>query len=81
MKKPTNKTADAAQAPASSVAPADRLLHFREVNALLGSRCKTGHSARAHAARGQIRAVRLNDRVVRYSEQSVRELIAGRTVP
>lgn len=57
---------------------ADRLICFREVHALLGMKCKTGHTARALAARGQIRAVRINERVVRYSEKSVRELIAGK---
>ena len=61
----------------SPVSPTDRLIHFREVHALIGSACKTGHTARALAARGQIRAVRLNERVVRYSENSVRELVAG----
>jgi len=58
-------------------ASGDRLLHFREVHALLGSKCKTGHMARALAARGQIRAVHLNERVIRYSENSVRSLISG----
>lgn len=56
----------------------DRLLTFREVYALIGSACKTGHTARMLAARGQLRAVRLNERVVRYSEKSVLDLVAGR---
>jgi hypothetical protein len=58
--------------------PADKLIGFREVNDLLGMECKTGHTARAFAARGQIRAVRVNSRVVRYSLSSVLELVAGR---
>lgn len=62
----------------STPAPADRLLTFREVNALLGMTCKTAHTARAFAARGLLRAVRINCRVVRYSEASVRALVAGR---
>jgi predicted DNA-binding transcriptional regulator AlpA len=57
--------------------PADRLLTFREVGALIGSRCKTAHTARNMAAKGLIKAVRLNARVVRYPESSVRALIAG----
>jgi len=56
--------------------PADRLVGFREVNAIVGSACKTSHTARSLASRGLIRAVRLNERVVRYSEQSVFALIA-----
>ena len=62
----------------STTAPADRLLHYSEVHALLGSNCKTGHTARALAARGQIRAVRLGARTTRYSEASVLALIAGK---
>jgi hypothetical protein len=62
----------------TTTAPADKLIGFRQVHALIGSNCKTGHTARAYAAQGKIRAVRLNERVVRYSENSVLELIAGR---
>jgi predicted DNA-binding transcriptional regulator AlpA len=58
--------------------PPDRLLTFREVNALLGSNCKTSATVRSYAASGLIRAVRINVRVVRYSERSVLEMIAGR---
>jgi predicted DNA-binding transcriptional regulator AlpA len=61
----------------TATAQADRLLTFREVHALTGSACKTGHYARALAARGQIKAVRLNERVVRYTESSVRALVGG----
>jgi len=62
----------------SPPAETDRLLDFRAVHALVGSKCKTGHTARALAARGQIRAVRFNERVVRYSEKSVFALVAGK---
>ena len=59
-------------------AKSDRLICFREVHALVGSACKTGHTARSLAARGLIRAVRINERVVRYSEHSVLALVAGK---
>jgi len=58
--------------------PLDRLIDFRQVNSLTGSKCKTSHNARALAERGQIKAVRLNERTIRYSEQSVIDLVAGR---
>jgi hypothetical protein len=57
---------------------ADCLLDFRAVHALTGSKCKTGHTARSLAARGLIRAVRLNERVIRYSRNSVLALVAGK---
>ena len=63
---------------AKPVKPNDRLIDFREVMQLLGLRCRTGHTARALAARGQIRMVRLNERTIRFSETSVHELIANR---
>lgn len=78
MQSPTlhhHTTNDSAKA--ESASPGDRLIHFREVYDLIGSHCKTGHTARALAARGQIRAVRFNERVVRYSENSVFALVAG----
>lgn len=59
----------------------DQLIDFRQVYALIGSACKTGHTARALARRGQIRAVRLSDRALRYSLQSVLALVAGRVEP
>lgn len=62
----------------SPTTEADRLLDFRAVHALIGSKCRTGHTARALAARGQIRSVRLNERVIRYSEKSVLALVAGK---
>ena len=65
---------DAAPTPSS-----DRLIDFRRVYELLGLKCRTGHTARSLAKRGKIRAVYLNDRVIRYSEQSVMNLIAGTT--
>lgn len=49
----------------------DRLVDFRRVNALIGSRCVTGHIARKYAREGLICAVRINSRVLRYSEASV----------
>jgi predicted DNA-binding transcriptional regulator AlpA len=57
--------------------PADRLIGFREVSALVGSACKTSHTARNLARRGLIRAVQINERVVRFSEASVRAFING----
>lgn len=59
----------------------DRLLTFREVNRLIGSACKTSHAARTLAARGQIKVIRINERLMRFSEASVRDLIAGRVDP
>ncbi len=56
-------------------------MHYKQVAALTGSDCKTGHHARELARRGQIRAVRINERVIRYSEQSVLALVAGRVDP
>lgn len=56
-------------------AVADKLIDFRAVNSLLGLRCRTSHTARAMAHRGQIRAVSLNGRVMRYSLASVMELV------
>ena len=53
----------------------ERGLTFREVYELVGLRCKTSHTARDMAKRGQIRAIRLNGRVTRYSLTSVRQLL------
>ncbi len=58
----------------------DRLVDFRRVYELLGLRCRTGHTARALAARGVIRSVRINARVLRYNEASVRAVVAGKEV-
>jgi hypothetical protein len=55
------------------------LIGFREVNALVGSACKTSHTARNLARRGLIRAVQINERVVRFSEASVLAFINGST--
>lgn len=55
----------------------DRALHFRKVYDLIGSTCKTGHTARALAKAGKIREIRINERTIRYSEKSVLELLAG----
>lgn len=51
---------------------------FIEVNRLIGSRCRTGHTARALMRKGLLKGTRLNSRVIRYSENSVLALIAGR---
>jgi hypothetical protein len=59
-------------------AKADRLLSFGEVNRLIGSRCRTGHTARDLMRRGLIKGVHINKRVIRYSENSVRALVSGR---
>ena len=56
----------------------ERLLTFREVGELIGSKCRTAHTVLQLAKRGQIEAVRLNERVIRYRESSVRRLIEGR---
>ena len=56
----------------------DRLLTFREVHALVGSTCRTAHTALRLARRGLIEQVRLNERVIRYKESSVLKLVAGR---
>lgn len=53
----------------------ERGLTFREVYQLVGLRCKTSHTARNMAKRGQIRAIQLNGRVTRYSLTSVRQLL------
>jgi hypothetical protein len=58
-------------------AQADRLIDYREVNAAIGSRCRTAHTARNLARRGLIKSVRFNERVIRYSERSVRALVEG----
>jgi hypothetical protein len=59
----------------------DRLLTFREVNEALGFNCKTSHTARNLAKRGQITAVHINERTVRFTESSVRNLVSGRVDP
>jgi len=74
---PKNEAIPLAQPP-PQYATSDRLLTFSEVGKLVGSHCKTGHYARSLAANGLIRSVRINSRVIRYSERSVMALIAGR---
>ena len=59
----------------------DRLLTFREVNEALGFNCKTSHTARNLAKRGQITAVHINERTVRFTESSVRNLVSGAIDP
>ncbi len=74
-------TAGSRQITESTTAPADRLLTFRQVGERIGLACKTSHTARALAARGQLVAVRINERVVRFTESSVLALVAGRVDP
>ena len=82
MKKNTTPSPSSADSKKSGLETTpDRLIDFRRVGELIGSRCRTAHTARAMAARGLIRAVRLNERVVRYSEASVRALVAGLVDP
>ena len=57
----------------------DKLLRFQEVNFLIGSRCRTGHTARDLMRKGLIKGIRINGRVIRYSENSVLALIRGET--
>ena len=57
----------------------ERALTFREVNEFLGLRCKTSHTVRNMARRGQIRAIQINGRVMRYSLASVRNLLGETT--
>ena len=61
----------------------DVLVDFREAQRMLGSRCKTSHYALSLARRGLIRAVRLNERSVKFSRRSILELIArgGMSLP
>jgi predicted RNA-binding protein YlqC (UPF0109 family) len=56
----------------------DRLLDRDETNRLLGLKGRTAHTLRAMVQRGQLEAVRLNSRVLRYRESSVRALVEGR---
>jgi hypothetical protein len=55
----------------------DKALHFKKVYELIGSNCRTGHTARALAKAGKIRPIYINQRTIRYSEKSVLELLAG----
>jgi hypothetical protein len=57
--------------------PSAQLLTFREVYALLGYNSKTAHTALRLAAQGKLKAIRINERVVRYTETSVRALAEG----
>jgi len=70
-------THEAPSGQTESKTASDRLIDFHEVNQRLGLRCKTSHTARAIAARGQIEAVRINPRVLRYTESSVNRLVLG----
>ena len=48
---------------------------------MLGFNCKTSHTARNLAKRGQITAVHINERTVRFTESSVRNLVSGAIDP
>jgi len=72
-KPPAESTAD------SSIDPRpDRALRSCEVQKLLGLSTKRGDTARRLAGEGRIREIRLNSRVLRYSERSVFAFLAGR---
>lgn len=60
-----------------ATANADRLLRYQEVNRAIGSKCRSAHTARNLARRGLIKSVRINERVIRYSERSVLALVEG----
>ncbi len=77
MKSATNKN-NTTETWKSDSSASDRGLTFREVNALLGLNCKTSHTIRSYAARGLIRRIDLNSRVVRFSRESVEALLAGK---
>jgi len=62
-----------------SAPKSDKLLRFQEVNLLIGSRCRTGHTARDLMRKGLIKGIRINGRVIRYSKNSVLALIMGET--
>lgn len=78
---PSNMVQKLSSSPSQSPLATDRLIDFREVGQLIGLRCKTSHTARSLADRGQIRAVYINDRTIRYSANSVLNLVAGRVSP
>jgi hypothetical protein len=59
----------------------DRLIDFRDVNQLIGSKCRSAHMARCLAKRGKIRAVYLGERNIRYSLRSVINLVNGCSQP
>ena len=56
----------------------NRLLTFREVNAMIGSICKTAHPALNLARKGLIESVRINERTIRFNEASVHKFVAGK---
>lgn len=77
MKNTDTQSAKASGASEAAKSQEDTLLPFQTVYAMLGLRCRTGHSARNLAKRGLIREVRFG-RVIRYSRRSVEALVAGR---
>ena len=78
INKSTRAAASGKNEATHATAQADRLLHFLVVNRLIGSRCLTGNTARDLMRKGLIKGIRINERVIRYSENSVLALIAGR---
>ena len=56
----------------------NRLLTFREVNAMIGSICKTAHPALNLARKGLIESVRINQRTIRFNEASVHKFVADK---
>ena len=66
------------EATSATAHQADRLLTAQDVMQRLGLKCKTSHTALILASRGSIVAVRINQRVVRFTESSVNALIAGK---
>lgn len=78
MNRKPSKAAASGQSEALATAQADRLITAADVMALLGLKCRTAHTALNLARRGKIKAVKINERVIRYSEASVRALVAGR---
>lgn len=56
----------------------DKLITFQEVNVLLGINSRFSSTVRSYAKQGKIRSVKLNNRVIRYSRDSVLALISGK---
>jgi len=79
--KPQRPAARSVENPSANIVTpvsGDRLLDRTETNRLLGLKGHTSHTLRAMASRGQLEAVRINSRVLRFRESSVLRLIDGR---
>ena len=59
-----------------AAAPAEKLITYREVNDLLGLKCKTSHSVLLFFKRNSLPIIRLNARVIRFRESDVQRLIS-----